>query len=670
MVGLSDLDFLPGIHFQDLVVQRFGPSAVVSSSSPDGEFFLVASFSRSAIRINEDSASMILQSCLGGQAKDFRVSLLRDWCFRFSVSCKDIGFMVYRLGSVITKHFALFFALWSNGGPDSIRQKKIWDTIQDEEWHVVCNSKKSYAAVVKSRLQVSKGKASVTEIQSFVQPKRPVQGRVAQALRHRRKQSVFRRIHYPTDYYEKNFADYPAPDRVSRQSSQNPVRNSAVDLHQMGCARNQVQNHAVHADPLEAVRAFPGSSGNFQNSNSSPAIMENNARQLLCFRCLSPNHRVFNCKNQVRCKVCFFYGHISRNCRVKSRPKSQYRVKSVMAQPGPSIPVNPNTTAHVAGLITGGDPCQANSHDPGDTLPSTIPSSSVSPIMANIPVDPRPHAPRGIAVREKDPNRPPLRARAFLGRALERRNEDLAIAVLEPQVAKIDFVPMARELRRFLASEFNLINLEFFQCPIGAAFVRFNSCVRRQSMIDRGVIPFGPYHLSFVKHDEGDNYQAVDVDHEVWLQLLCYPLDARSFPAVARAVCSFATLTHLHESDNPSRVIVRVLVRAEADVPDDITVTAGEGPSMRSWTVPMDILSGHFVQVPADEDELPPEGPLHPIPPQPLRCLGLRDDAYFGESVVDEVAPPPAQIPCFKKRWPPLCFLWRCCRLCGIWWCS
>ncbi|TVU04276.1 hypothetical protein EJB05_50161, partial [Eragrostis curvula] len=233
MVGLSDLDFLPGIHFQDLVVQRFGPSAVASSSSTDGEFFLVASFSRSAIRINEDSV----------------------------ISCKDIGFMVYRLGSVITKHFALFFALWGNGGPDSIRQTKIWDSIQDEEWHVVCNSKKSYAAVVKSRPQVSKGKASATGIQSFVQPKHPVQGRVDQAMRHRRKQSVFRRIHYPTDYYEKNFADYPASDRVSRQSSQNPVTNSATDLHQMGCARNQVQNHAVHVDPPEAVRAFPGSLG-------------------------------------------------------------------------------------------------------------------------------------------------------------------------------------------------------------------------------------------------------------------------------------------------------------------------------------------------------------------------------------------------------------------------
>jgi hypothetical protein len=63
-MALSDLDFSPGLPLQDEVLAKFG--------SPG--FLLVASFSRSAIRINEESVA--LQSCLGGLATDFLVEYL------------------------------------------------------------------------------------------------------------------------------------------------------------------------------------------------------------------------------------------------------------------------------------------------------------------------------------------------------------------------------------------------------------------------------------------------------------------------------------------------------------------------------------------------------------------------------------------------------------------
>jgi hypothetical protein len=54
--------------------------------------------------------------------------------------------------------------------------------------------------------------------------------------------------------------------------------------------------------------------------------------------------------------------------------------------------------------------------------------------MANFPVDPRPHVPKGFNLVEA-PLRPPL------------RHEDLAIVRLEPNVHKDDFGPLATKLR-------------------------------------------------------------------------------------------------------------------------------------------------------------------------------------------------------------------------------
>jgi hypothetical protein len=73
-MALSELDFSPGFRLRDQALAKFGTPISPSSNAPG--FVLVATFSRSAIHLNEDSASLILQSCLGGLAKDLRVKWL------------------------------------------------------------------------------------------------------------------------------------------------------------------------------------------------------------------------------------------------------------------------------------------------------------------------------------------------------------------------------------------------------------------------------------------------------------------------------------------------------------------------------------------------------------------------------------------------------------------
>jgi hypothetical protein len=121
MAGLSDLAFQPGLDFQELIKQRFRvPVSPISSSSV---FFLIASFNRSAIRLDVDSLSLILQGCLGGIAADFNVS-----CFRFSVSYKNVGLLTHRLKVLSTKHYSVHSTLWRDGGQNWQRELAIWET--------------------------------------------------------------------------------------------------------------------------------------------------------------------------------------------------------------------------------------------------------------------------------------------------------------------------------------------------------------------------------------------------------------------------------------------------------------------------------------------------------------------------------------------------------------
>lgn len=63
---------------------------------------------RSAIRLDDNSVALILQSGLGGNAKEFRVVHQSSWIFCFSVSSKNTGLMIRRMDKFIAKTLPCF----------------------------------------------------------------------------------------------------------------------------------------------------------------------------------------------------------------------------------------------------------------------------------------------------------------------------------------------------------------------------------------------------------------------------------------------------------------------------------------------------------------------------------------------------------------------------------
>jgi len=134
---VARMDFSVGEEFEREVHRRFGVQVHHDSPSPRGSFFLLATFRRFLFRLTEDSVSLALQSCLGGLASKFHVVELSHNHFRFSVSCKAVGFHVYALRRFIGETFDVYFHLFNNGVPHWEREKRLWEEEEAKKWTLV-----------------------------------------------------------------------------------------------------------------------------------------------------------------------------------------------------------------------------------------------------------------------------------------------------------------------------------------------------------------------------------------------------------------------------------------------------------------------------------------------------------------------------------------------------
>ncbi|GJN24108.1 hypothetical protein PR202_gb11826 [Eleusine coracana subsp. coracana] len=238
-----------------------------------------------------------------------------------------------------------------------------------------------------------------------------------------------------------------------------------------------------------------------------------------------------------------------------------------------------------------------------ETSPASPLETSSSPpppplAMANFPIDPRPLTPDGFMIVLVHYLDPPDRTRVFMGALHEKCHENIAVATFFPRMDKRDFKVMARELHRELL-------------------------LRHQEVM-------------FQRHDEMDNARSLDIDREVWLILVGYPLDARSHSTIAKSIASFALLKHVHESEVLARVIAKAVLHDDRRIPPDVVISTGSGPHTRSWTVPVYLLSRQDEIQVADEEGMPQDGIAHPMPPYAPRWMGpVGDWLHDGESQGD-----------------------------------
>nr|TKW20953.1 hypothetical protein SEVIR_4G194400v2 [Setaria viridis] len=115
-MDISNVDLRPGLNFSSKVRSLLGARISARPSSTSTSFWLLASFSRSKIKLSISNVAFLLQSVIGGSSDFFQVSEVEDWIFKFCVCCKEVGLLIYQMGSSQCDIFKVDFNLFNDRG--------------------------------------------------------------------------------------------------------------------------------------------------------------------------------------------------------------------------------------------------------------------------------------------------------------------------------------------------------------------------------------------------------------------------------------------------------------------------------------------------------------------------------------------------------------------------
>jgi len=212
----------------------------------------------------------ILQATVGGHASLFRVLLLNDRVFRFSVSTQEVGFHIYKLRSFECAKYKVFFNLWHGGGPNYSLEYKNWLAEERDSWTSVGK----------------KGPDSKTLVCL------PLTGANTVPLRHGPSASSSKFMK------NSNFKFAINSGRVSVFKRINSKINVGSNCSTVPCIQAGVLGPILKPECIL--------------SGYGPPL-------LLCSKCLSLAHSWSSCNSYTRCRRCLCFGHVSGACIISPR---------------------------------------------------------------------------------------------------------------------------------------------------------------------------------------------------------------------------------------------------------------------------------------------------------------------------------------------------------------
>jgi hypothetical protein len=333
-----------------------------------------------------------------------------------------------------------------------------------------------------------------------------------------------------------------------------------------------------------------------------------------CGRCLNMGHQTKDCVNDIRCRACFTYGHIKRNCFGQYYQKKRWVPKSAVpssnneteslslpaVSPSPLIQTNPATSL------------------PSNPVPPTSPTSSAS--MAVYEVDPIPWLPWGHQVIDGGPTRLP-RSYYFPAHDPPSEHQDYCIAVLDPPPPPQAAALWREQVHDFLIGPLQRNVVSIQASLFGVGLFQLNGPNSVNALVQHGLYQLQNRELRFLHVGEApQNHRAAVGFRRGWLMFLGMHPDYRNNLDIANAVSTFG---QFHSWNHHDPIKERALVYASFPSPQLVPrdVVFGKfgtvGGVRESWTAPVFILSADFADVlPADEDQMPLDGNPHPLPGQ------------------------------------------------------
>jgi hypothetical protein len=232
--------------------------------------------------------------------------------------------------------------------------------------------------------------------------------------------------------------------------------------------------------------------------------------------------------------------------------------------------------------------------------------------MAFRRADPRPFIPRGLNQIEVHNRKPMERVVLMKPR---QKHQNLAIVSIDPMPEhQVTFNAIRDVVSDFLNNALHVDFTNMQPTHLGQAFIRFRNVYDKDRLIQDSPFQFGDVSISFVDHNRGRNWRAVNFNRECWLMLLGYLPDYREDEFIVNTISSFGrVISWVDDERHLSRLLVRARVIDLESVPQFLVMTEGEGFQGESWTIQCEILHGELLGgLPQDEDPAPGPGAFPP----------------------------------------------------------
>jgi hypothetical protein len=406
---------------------------------------------------------------------------------------------------------------------------------------------------------------------------------------------------------------------------------TAIPLANVGALANSSKSSvAVQPSPdAEHEAAEPQLIADEEIVNQEPTGLEEVVEDIAfcfwkCSKCLSMGHNVSDCTNQIRCKNCYFYGHIAKNCIKRfSKSRQQWVPKRValdsLAQKSRDSPLLLTTAISVPRVLPIATPTQQrDSHTSMFQSPiSTVTERS----MANFEVDHLPWLPWGHHIIDSGPTRLP---RSFYYPIEDPllQHQAYCYAVVHPAPPPRQEGFWHDQVRDLLIGPLHRDLVEVQPSLFGVGLYQFSGPNAVNALVQHGPYPLPPLHhnrsVRFVHVNDAINHRATQGFRTDWLMILGIPPDYHNDVHIANAISSFGKFYFWNRIDP---IKCRALVYASFPSPTHVSrdVVFGKfanvGGVRESWTTPVYILTAEFADaLPADEDQMPLNGNPHPLP--------------------------------------------------------
>lgn len=277
------------------------------------------------------------------------------------------------------------------------------------------------------------------------------------------------------------------------------------------------------------------------------------------------NHQRFGCRGKIGCATCFKFGHISKFCLTKARPRIAWRPKSVGVSCQPdseaerstqySQPISkgeeaPRSTEETKPISVSSpirhsatenplSPSEPELHSPALSSPATGQDDGG---MANFDDDPTPFVPEGINVEDWAW---PARGRIIIATNPPRRHEEYAIVTVDPPPPLHLLYETIDQVVAFFEDVHRIIVRSCCPSPLGLCLIRFSTAIARQAMISLSLMHFvGNRNISMVEHDRGINLCNSPFTRTCWVMFLAFRLIFRLGKLSHRRLVSLVLWSH------------------------------------------------------------------------------------------------------------------------------